>query len=139
MKSSLLSSVLVLCLFTMSLVYGQDSRGTLSGRVTDSGGAVVSDADIVVTNDQTSVSVSARSNGAGIFSVPFLLPATYRVQGRHTGFRPLEKSTVEVQVGAKVQLDLVLTNGEVLQTVEVDALVPTVETRSASLGLVVAH
>lgn len=132
-------AVWFVCLFTLSTSFalGQDSRGTLSGRVTDGSGAVIPDAEVIITNAQTSVAISARTNDSGIFSVPFLLPSTYRVLVRHAGFRPLEKPTVEVQVGAKVQLDLLLTTGEVSQSVEVDASAPVIETGSASLGLVV--
>jgi len=82
MKFSLSVGVLLsrLLVSLASVAYGQDSRGTLAGRVTDSGGAVIAGADVTVTNVQTAVSVTARTNESGIFSIPFLLPSSYRVQ-----------------------------------------------------------
>lgn len=138
MKFSHCAGTVLSCLLLAGpAAYGQDSRGTLSGRVTDSAGAVIPGADVTITSIQTSVAVSARTNESGIFSVPFLLPSTYRVEVRHAGFRPLANPNIDVEVGARVQLDLVLANGEVSQAVEVNASTPTIETGTASLGLVV--
>ena len=45
----------------------QDSRGTVLGRVSDSTGAVVPNAEVRITNDATGVSAAAKTNDAGNF------------------------------------------------------------------------
>ena len=55
------AALLVLLVLAGSAM-AQDPRGTLSGRVTDSTGAVVPDTEIRATNPSTGVTVSARSN-----------------------------------------------------------------------------
>lgn len=50
----------------------QDPRGTVSGRVTDSTGAVVPGAEVRIVNDNTGVSASAKTNDSGNFVLPYL-------------------------------------------------------------------
>lgn len=125
-------------LFASLLASAQESRGTLSGLVTDSSGAIVPKASVQIINIQTGSQIDVFTNDSGVFTAPFLLPSVYRVTITHDGFKALTRDNVEVQVGAKVQLDCVLPLGNITQTVDVSAAPPLLETGSASLGLVVA-
>ena len=50
MPSRIYSLIAILCLLTAGSVWSQDTRGTISGRVTDPSGAVIPGAKVVVTN-----------------------------------------------------------------------------------------
>jgi hypothetical protein len=127
----------VLTLLTAATCFGQESRGTLSGRVTDSSGSVLRDAQVRAANTQTGATFDSRSNEAGLFSIPFLLPGTYNVAVELAGFKKLDRKGIEVRVNDNVQLDLQLSLGDVSQTVEVTAATPLLQTGESSLGQVI--
>lgn len=128
--------VLSLLALVMNCV-GQDSRGAISGRVTDSSGAILPSAQVRATNIQTGVSVEARSNESGLYTLPYLLPGVYDITVELGGFKKLERRKIEVRVNDNVSLDLMLTVGDVTESVQVTAATPLLETSNVSLGQVV--
>src|SRR5207244_1175796 len=66
---------------------GQDPRGTITGVVTDSSQAPVPDVEVRATNPETGVTATAKSNSAGNYNIPFLLPGTYRISADVPGFK----------------------------------------------------
>jgi hypothetical protein len=70
---------LVLALAIAAASDAQTIRGTITGTVTDSTGAVVPGAAVVMTHAATGVTTSAVSNPLGIYTIPLLQPGTYDV------------------------------------------------------------
>ena len=58
--------------------FAQTIRGTLTGTVTDSSGAVVPGATVTATNGATGVADSAVTNQQGSYTLPLLPPGTYQ-------------------------------------------------------------
>lgn len=114
--------------------FAQESRGTITGRVTDPTGAVVALADVRATSDQTGVPAAAQTNESGNFSIPYLIPGTYTVTCELTGFRKLERKGVEVRVSDVLKLELQLEVGNAAETVEVKGGAPLLEASNVSLG-----
>src|ERR1035441_8901948 len=79
----------LLALGSMCL-WGQSERGTITGAVTDSTGAVIPGAKVVVTNQSTNVASTVETNGSGEFTAPSLSPGPYLVRVEKQGFRPSE-------------------------------------------------
>ena len=50
MPSRIYSMIAILCLLTAGTVWSQDTKGTISGRVTDPSGSVIPGAQVLVTN-----------------------------------------------------------------------------------------
>ena len=50
----------------------QIRSGTITGSAQDPSGAVITDADVTVTNSATNVSYTTKTNEAGLFTVPYL-------------------------------------------------------------------
>src|SRR5262249_10771909 len=65
------------------------STGALSGTVSDSSGAVVSDATVNVTNEATGDVRHQTTQKDGTFLASLLLPGTYRVEVTVKGFKTL--------------------------------------------------
>jgi len=119
------------------LAQSQDARGNIVGRVLDPTGAVVPSTQVKGINDATGVTVSVRTNEAGNYVLPFLMPGVYTVTAEVQGFRKFERKNVQVRVNENVQLDIQMTVGEVTESVQVTAESPLLQTAEASLGQVI--
>ncbi len=119
------------------LALAQESRGTISGRVSDASGGVIAEAQVTLTSEAQGTVVKGVSNREGLFTIPYLLPGFYDVTVERTGFHKLEQKRVEVRVGENTTLNISLPLGDVSQTVQVTDASPQLETGTASLGTVV--
>jgi len=120
-------------------MYGQESRGTINGRVLDPSGAIVPGADVRAVNEGTNIAATAKANEAGNFSIPFLVPGTYTVSADFTGFKKTEKPGVTVRVGDVLTVELRLEVGSAAETVEVSAGAPLLESSTVQLGQVIGE
>lgn len=123
---------LVLCLLA-SPAFGQISA-TVSGRVTDQTGAVVPGAKVTATDVNTGAKATTRTNTQGSYAIPFLQPGTYDVSAAKSGFKPMVRSQVKLDVGQVARIDFAMQLGQVRQTVEVKGGAPMLETETSSLG-----
>ncbi|WP_238325877.1 TonB-dependent receptor [Bryobacter aggregatus] len=129
--------LLIISLGLCSLASAQDARGTILGRVTDTTGANIVAAPVRALNPSTGVTLTATTNADGNYLLPYLLPGKYTVTVEMTGFKKAVQNQVEVRVGDQVELNIVLTLGDVKETLEVSAATPLLNTADSSLGQVV--
>ena len=82
-----------LCISLLAITaLAQSERGTITGVVHDSSGAIVPSANITIVNRSTNVTLTAVTNEAGEYTVPSLPPGTYNVKITKQGFRTSEES-----------------------------------------------
>jgi hypothetical protein len=124
----------MLTLLTAGTGAAQEFRGTLLGRVTDQQGGAIPHATVVVTNEGTNVPSEALTEADGAYTVPFLIPGTYRVEVALTGFKKFVRSGVTVGVTQHVTVDARLELGEMTEVVEVRAEASLLDRASGSLG-----
>jgi len=117
--------------------HAQVISSQISGTVFDSSGAVVPDASVTVRNTGTGQTRSARSNEAGLFILPDLLPGSYDVTVEAQGFKKFTESGVELNANSKVTVNANLVPGVVSEVVEVTALTNRVETSTGEVGQVI--
>jgi len=129
--------VSLVCLLLAAASYAQESRGTVTGRVSDPSGAAVPQANIQLINNATSVAIAAKSNENGNYSIPFVIPGAYRLVVEANGFRKYERLDIPVRVNDILTLDVELSVGDVNQSVQVVAEVPLLEAGNASVGQVI--
>jgi hypothetical protein len=115
----------------------QESRGSIAGRVQDPSGGLVAGARVRATSNSTGVSAAADSNKDGLYSIPLLLPGVYTVTAEMPGFKRTERTSLEVRVNDKLNVDLQLELGNTSESVEVTAAAPLLESTNASMGQVV--
>lgn len=127
----------ILLLVAPCVLMAQEGRGSLTGRVTDFTGAIVTGAEIRVANRETGVTASARSNEAGNYSIPYLLPGTYDLTAEFSGFKRVEQKNIEVRVGDVLNVEIQLQVGNVAESVEVSAQTPLLESSNVAIGQVV--
>src|SRR5687767_2663074 len=118
----------------MSLLQAQDPRGILRGRVSDMTGALVPGASIKATNVESGVALTATTNDAGNYSIPFVLPGFYNVDVEMSGFKAFRQTGVQIRVSETTDLNISLEVGALAERVEVTAETPLLDTAGASLG-----
>jgi hypothetical protein len=116
---------------------GQDSRGQILGRVTDSSDAVIAGVRLTAVNRATGVKTATLTNSTGDYAVPFLNPGTYDLTAEMSGFRSYRQEAVQVQVSDHLTINISLQVGSLSEQVKVVAEAPLVESATASLGQVV--
>jgi hypothetical protein len=119
--------VLGLALLALS-AFAQSERGSITGAVRDTSGAVVPGASIKITNDATNVAVDTVSNAQGEYTVPSLPPSIYTVRVEKQGFRPSEEKGLTLVAGGNVRADATLQVGASTQAVEVSATAVQLQT-----------
>ena len=115
----------------------QQETATVTGVVRDSGGAVLAEAAVVVTNVATGISVTTRTNADGIYTVPSLRPGEYSLAVEQAGFTRTIRSGVTLQVAQVVRLDVTLQPGQVTESVEVVGAASLLENQTSSRGAVI--
>ena len=132
------ATIYCLCLLTTVVsVYGQAATASISGRVTDSTGAVIAEAPVTIKNVGTTFVQTVNTDAQGRYSVPDLPIGTYQVQAAKTGFQTAVRSNIVLEVGSSPVVDFQLAVGQASQTVEVSALVSQVETNTAAVSSLV--
>ncbi len=129
-------AALVPLLFSIA-VQAQESRGTILGRVTDSSGAVVPTADVKAVNVATGLTVSAKTNESGNYTLPYLVAGFYNISAENAGFKKFVRENVQVRVNDHVEVNMEMVLGAVTEQVEVTGTPPLLATADASLGQVV--
>ena len=109
-----------LFVLTPAILQGQVANGVITGRLTDTTGAVVRDAQVTLTKVDTSLTFTAQSNGDGIYTFPSLQTGPYKVQVVLSGFKKAE-TTLTLGVGQTANIDLSLEVGSSAETVNVES------------------
>ncbi|MGH9385492.1 MAG: carboxypeptidase regulatory-like domain-containing protein [Vicinamibacterales bacterium] len=118
--------------------WAQFDTASVVGTVRDSSGAVIAGATVTLTSAATGVSVTRTSNANGLYEFITVRPGTYIVTGEQTGFALALADNVQVQVGARLRVDLTLTVGQLTEKVEVTGFSPLIETDSSQRGQVIS-
>jgi hypothetical protein len=112
----------------------QGGFGGLHGIVTDSSGAVVSNATVAATSVDTLRVFRTLADYAGEYAFASLPAGFYQIECTSPGFVRSVVQRVPIQAGISTQVDFRLNVGGVSQTVEVTATADTVQTESASVS-----
>jgi hypothetical protein len=94
-----IASVLAGSLLLPGTSWSQGTTATLGGTVTDNTGAVIPNADVVVTNESTGDKRTAHSNGSGVFSFSALPVGNYDVTISATGFNGFAQKDIHLDPG----------------------------------------
>lgn len=129
------SGLLALLLLPFAAL-AQVNTGNLSGLVTDPTGAVVGGATITVTAAGTGYTRTVQSGSDGAYTFTDLPIGPYALNASASGFSTVQTS-LNVQVGSHVRLDLKLTVGSTGQTVEVQATTVGLAKDDASISTVI--
>src|SRR6516225_9445419 len=111
-------TLLVIALAGSSIAFCQAVNASLVGTITDSSGAVVPNARIMITETRTGVSRTTAANESGNYTFSDLPPGTYTVTAEQTGFKRASRPGVDVVVNTTGRVDLTLEPGQITETIE---------------------
>lgn len=137
MPSRIFSLLAILCLLLSPINWGQETRGTIVGRIVDSSGAAMPNAEVQVTNKAMGTTVTQTTNQEGIYSAPLLLPGVYKITVTSSGFKTFIQDNVELRVADRIEVNGTLEVGTAEQSVTVEANAGLLGTESASMGSVI--
>ena len=115
--------------------FGQAVYGSIFGTVTDSSGAVIPNATVVVTDVAKGTSVNVTANGSGEFTADHLIPDVYTIKVTADGFKGFQQNDVQIFADTSVKISAAMQVGGSDQTVEVAAdQVPQLKTDRADVS-----
>src|SRR4051812_6606100 len=128
--------LIVLAVLLCAAVSGQN-RGSISGEVTDTSGALVPAATVRVNAPAIGLMRETTTNDTGFFTVPTLPTGDYEIRVEMNGFKTLTRSGVRLDGGEAVSLKLQLEVGPSTDRVEVTTDAPLVETSNGEVSRLV--
>lgn len=138
MRSHLYAAVAVSVVVLFAVVLASASiTGSISGVVTDSSGAVISDASVVAIDTQTGVKTTATSDAKGFYDLPTLAIGAYDLEISHAGFKTFRKTGLVIDANSALRVDASLDVGAINEKVEVSTDSVHVETQSTQMGEVI--
>src|SRR5581483_7200569 len=126
-------------LLAAASLLGQSERGNITGVVSDSSGAVVPNAAVVITSRATNIPESVTTTSAGDYNAPNLAPGTYQVVVTAPGLKRFVASDVTLTAGSTVRVDGRLEVGTVGETVEVKASAAQLQTENSKVTTAVQN
>src|SRR5712692_5092378 len=134
LKSFTSCTLVVLALATLAAAQG-GATGAISGSVTDVTGAVLAGAQVQIINQDTgAVARTLKTDASGTFTAPLLPVATYTVKITATGLGEGNFKDIAVRITETTRLTAKLAPLRVLEKVEVQATVQSIETTTATTG-----
>jgi hypothetical protein len=129
---SLMMAMLFASVFCLT-GHAQIANGTIRGTVTDSTGAVLQNATVVLVNVGTAEQTTQPTNKEGYYTFPALSPADYTVKVIVPGFDAWEVK-LTLRVAQEAVIDARLKPGKVQEVVTVNDATPLVDAADGTVS-----
>lgn len=132
---SILTPAIALIWWLMAAVLASaQTTSVVSGIIKDSSQAPIPGAVVKITNLETGIQLQTTTNQSGLYHIGAVIPGSYRLEAEATGFDPVKREPVTIQISETLPIDLVLQVGHQSETIDVVESVPLVEAQSSDLG-----
>ena len=134
-RSSLLRLMMFsLVIWTATSSLAQVYPGRVTGRVQDAQGAVVSGANVKLTNPSTGLERTVTTDENGEFNFPELALGTFQLTVTKEGFETTIVTDIRTSLGRVNTVNPVMKVGTVTTEIEVSSLPPLIQTETNSAG-----
>ena len=113
--------------------------GTITGVVTDTSGATIPNATVVITNTDTAVSRTIQTNSDGSYTATFLQPGHYEVVLGGGAFGKFDQKDINLTVGRTLAINASLAAAAVSTEVIVNAAPPVLDTEKTEVSQTVGQ
>ena len=136
-RATCVAALALTALFLAASIDAQETRGRITGRVTDTTKAPIPGASVTLTDAARGTTASSTTGNEGLFLFNFLLPGTYQVTVEVAGFKKHIQEKVQVQISETRDLPIVLEVGGMEEAVNVTAEGAVLDTSGANMGFTV--
>src|SRR5262245_1870698 len=114
MRQILFSTVIIF--YSVTAAFAQQSgAATLSGRVTDTAGAIIIGVKVTATQKATGAKREAVTNSEGLYVFTNLTPGEYELVFENSGFKKHLIQSYTIQVGRSLTRDVQMQPGDVIE------------------------
>ena len=119
----------------MPAAHGQSlaSTASLSGSISDSSGARIANANVVLSSPEKGITRAFKTDTEGNFSVALLPAGTYTLTASAPGFKTAKQQGITLDVGQSASHSITLIVG-LTEQIEVTAAPPLLQTDNANLS-----
>src|SRR5262245_52677896 len=118
MKQIVISSLIISLISINVVLAGQSSSATLSGRVTDTAGAIIIGVKVTATQKATGARRETLTNSEGLYVFTNLTPGEYELVFEKNGFKRHLLQNHTGQVGQSLNRDLVMEVGQINESID---------------------
>ena len=126
-----------LVILTCATAAAQKDTGAIAGLAKDSSGAVVSGAEVTITDADRGTSLVLKTNAQGEYVASPLKIGRYHVTVEKAGFKKAVAGPIVVNVQEHPEIDVTLQVGSISETMTVSTETPQLETETSELGQVI--
>lgn len=132
-----LAAILVWIVCAACALQAQSERGTITGTVRDSSGAVVPGVTVTITNAATGALSTLTTNNQGEFTAPELAVGNYNIRAEKEGFQPTQVNSLKLNAATTTREDLIINVGASRQVVEVAATAAQLNSEDAKSSVTI--
>src|SRR5690349_15125347 len=124
----------VIATFALATPLLAQFRSSIEGTVTDSSGAVVTGAQVTLTNVETGIVQSVPSNDTGYFRFPSLAPGNYKVAAGKSGFKTVTQENIVLLAQEIRTIPIVFQPGQTQEVITVTSEPPAIQLSEAKIA-----
>lgn len=111
---------IIAVIFISSFAFAQNTKGTISGTVSDQNGAIVPNAKVTIFDSLRGFSSNLQTNESGNFKFTTLEPSVYQIKIEANGFNLTTVKNISVKVGETANVEVKLDISTKKEVVEID-------------------
>ncbi len=129
---------LLFLLLVSASAFAQNSRGSITGQITDPSGAIIPHAVVTVTNADTGAITQVTTTNDGFYTAPSLQAGPYQLSVEAKGFKKYTQSGIQLSTQENATVNIKLAVGAADETVTVTSNAPLIDEADASTGQVLS-
>lgn len=126
-------ALLIVSIVALTALAQAQFGASLQGTVTDKTGAVVSGANVTITEQATGISHNTATDASGFYRINALPPGKYTVIVQAGNFKQSSQSDVDVSAERPTPVNVTLDAGSTSETVNVTSELPPLQTEDANI------
>ena len=116
---------------------GQEVTASITGTVTDPGGAALPGATVTATSQERGQAYVAETNDTGLYRIAQLPVGTYTVKVEKQGFASASYPAFVLTLNQVARVDIAMKVGQTSETVEVSGGAPVLETETTQVDTII--